>query len=340
MAIPVPEQMKPRGSGASAPPRRPGSIRRTSTMDFTFPGGLSGDTVLDGRGRDLMTAPDGSATEIGRARLDLTTDVNKIIKAIRTAPDVPELAALVGDSSMSGFRKRLADAAAGAGDRTATLPSLLFLMLDDVPGAVLVSGSAHQRRYPLEEYLKLKAHIRDRVMTDICTGYQHGASSLNPDGTLIWQQTRLPAVLIDERLDDELAWHEHPETTDTSMRRARRTDVWLEGGTVHIDAFYQDSATDPVVGRVSIHEYVLSARADLASLTLDSIAPVARVLPYTECPLATLNVDAVVGVSLAELRPTVLERLAGPRGCTHLNDMMRTLADVPALVSALSAASA
>ena len=61
------------------------------------------------------------------------------------------------------------------------------------------------------------------------------------------------------------------------------------------------------------------------------MTPVPRVLPYDECPLAVRNVAALAGLPLSELRGAVLERLRGPLGCTHLNDMLRALADVPVL---------
>lgn len=57
-----------------------------------------------------------------------------------------------------------------------------------------------------------------------------------------------------------------------------------------------------------------------------------RSLPYDECPLAVHNVTALAGTPL---RTTVLGRLRGPLGCTHLNDMLRTLADVPELARRL-----
>jgi hypothetical protein len=38
------------------------------------------------------------------------------------------------------------------------------------------------------------------------------------------------------------------------------------------------------------------------------------------------------------MRETVLAELAGPAGCTHLNDALRALAEVPALVERLTAA--
>jgi hypothetical protein len=60
-----------------------------------------------------------------------------------------------------------------------------------------------------------------------------------------------------------------------------------------------------------------------------------RILPYAECPLAAPNVDRLVGTPLAELREVVLERLKGVAGCTHLNDALRALAEVPRLVASL-----
>jgi hypothetical protein len=38
---------------------------------------------------------------------------------------------------------------------------------------------------------------------------------------------------------------------------------------------------------------------------------------------------------LADLRQLVLERLRGTAGCTHLNDALRALAEVPHLVALL-----
>jgi hypothetical protein len=69
------------------------------------------------------------------------------------------------------------------------------------------------------------------------------------------------------------------------------------------------------------------------------VTPVPRVLPYDECPLAVRNVAALAGLPLSDARGTVLERLRGPLGCTHLNDMLRSLADVPGLARHLPAAS-
>ena len=188
----------------------------------------------------------------------------------------------------------------------------------------------------MKRYLEIKIDVKQRVMTDVCTGYQQDSSALHPDGTLRWRQDREPAVDI-EAVDDELAWHGHASPADVTMRRARRIDVWVTGPVLHLDAFFQDSSTVPEGGRQSIHEYTLTAEADLESRILRSVTPVPRVLPYDECPLAVRNVWALTGLPLSELRAAVLERLRGPLGCTHLNDMLRALADVPGLASQLPA---
>ena len=339
MAIPVPADLRPRGSVLSAPPRRAGSVRRTATMDFTWPDGMQGDTVLDGRARDLRTGDDGTATVLAEASLRMVTDPRRVIKEVSSAPGAGGLASLAGESAMSGFRRRLAATApAATGSAAAAAGTPLYQLLDDVPGATLVSGAAWQRWYDMDRYLEIKADVAQRVMTDVCTGYQQGSSALQPDGTLRWRQDRQPAVDIDtvgDVLGDALAWHAHPSPDGVAMRRARRIDVWLAGRVIHIDAFFQDSSTLPEGGRIAIHEYTLTAEADLETGTVRAVTPVPRVLPYDECPLAVSNVTALTGLPLSELRRAVPERLRGPLGCTHLNDMLRALADVPALARQL-----
>ena len=110
----------------------------------------------------------------------------------------------------------------------------------------------------MDVYLEIKADVSQRVMTDVCTGYQRGSSALEPDGTLRWRQDRQPAVDIDA-VDDDLAWHAHPRPEGVTMRRARRIDVWADGPVLCVDAFFQDSSTLPEGGRQSIHEYALTA---------------------------------------------------------------------------------
>ena len=300
-------------------------------MDFTWPDGMAGNTVLDGRARDMRTDGDGTAIILDEATLSVVSDPGRVIKEIRSVPGLPGLHSLAGESAMSGFRRRLASVTGG--ETAAGTP--LYQLLDDLPGATLVSGTAWQRWYDMDDYRVFKADVSQRVMRDVCTGYQDGSTALNPDGTLRWEQERQLAVDIDDTGDD-LAWHRRACPAEVTMCRARRIDVWAERAVLHVDAFFQDSSTLPEGGRQSIHEYTLTAQADLVTGIVHSVTPVPRVLPYDECPLAVQNVSVLVGLPLRDLRGAVLERLRGPLGCTHLNDMLRALAAVPELARQLT----
>ena len=118
------------------------------------------------------------------------------------------------------------------------------------------------------------------------------------------------------------------------MRRARRIDVWLDNVIV-VDSAFQDSASTPTGCRAVVHEYRLHLTADPASLRVLSVAAEPRVLPFVECTAAPTHLGRLIGVSLPELRDTVLAELRGTAGCTHLNDALRALAQVPALVDRL-----
>jgi Protein of unknown function (DUF2889) len=65
------------------------------------------------------------------------------------------------------------------------------------------------------------------------------------------------------------------------------------------------------------------------------VAAVPRVLPYAECPLAAPNASWLAGTPMRALRTEVLQRLKNEDCCTHLNDALRSLAEVPLLADAL-----
>lgn len=82
----------------------------------------------------------------------------------------------------------------------------------------------------------------------------------------------------------------------------------------------------------------LRATADATTFELLSVEPDPRILPFVECPSAVVNARELVGTPIHELRSAVLEHLGKTNGCTHLNDALRTLAEVPKLVAELDAA--
>jgi hypothetical protein len=133
---------------------------------------------------------------------------------------------------------------------------------------------------------------------------------------------------------DRLAWHELPPMAPRSVRRRRRIDV-LAGEPLRVDVHFRDShlgATDP---EEVLHEYLLSAAVDPATLTVLEAGATARVLPWPECPQAVASAGRIVGEPVGALRSLVASDFTGTSTCTHLNDVLRSLAGVSALAAAL-----
>lgn len=301
--------------------RAPGSVRRTSSLDATWPSGRSGPTRVEGRARDLRTRPDGTAEVLGEdtVLLDLLAD-----RTLRHAqsPRV-DLCALDGVRGGGGLRARVADSLPD--ERAGGTP--LFLLLDDLAGMSLVAGFAWSQ-WPDPDVQPLRRTARR--MEGVCAGFRPGASSLDDEGRALFSHD-LRAVPPLPSVEDPQGWHPLPEPLGVSMRRARRIDVRVDD-VVRVDAMFQDSCTVPAGGRLAVHEYQLTATADPRTGVLLSVAADPRVLPYAECPLAAGNVDRLVGTPLRELREVVLTALTGTAGCTHLNDALRALAEVPLLL--------
>jgi len=322
-----------RGPAGPAPLRRAGSIRRTATLDMTWPDGWSGQLRLDGNARDAATLAAGAAPRV-RAEASASVGVGpeREIQDIRVTPARAGIERLVGCRGGGHLRAALEDVLPG--ERRAGTP--LYLLLDDISGSSLIAGFAWSRWR--EGWMERPGRRRERPsMEGICIGFRPGSSAL---GEMVQgppsHRTRPVGPLVHP--DDPDGWHALPELPAVSMRRARRIDVWLEGGVIAIDAAFQDSAGDPEHGRVAVHEYRIAATADPASGKLLSVVPDPRVLPFMECPSAAGRAADLAGAPLAELRSVVLERLAKTNGCTHLNDALRALAEVPVLLDELRSA--
>ena len=74
---------------------------------------------------------------------------------------------------------------------------------------------------------------------------------------------------------------------------------------------------------------------DPVTLVVLSSAATARTLPWPECPGAVASAGRLVGEAVAGLRPKVHADFRGTTTCTHLNDVLRSLAGVVALARAL-----
>jgi Protein of unknown function (DUF2889) len=322
-----------RGPSVATPIRRRGSVRRTSTIDMRWPGGWGTQMRLHGHARDLLT-PLGGGDPVVLAEDVVRVGVgpDRTIEDIAADPPRPALERLVG--ARGGGRLRGALGEVVPEERAAGTP--LYLLLDDLAGATLIGGFAYSQ-WP-EEWPRDWAEARGRATTSrrmdgVCAGFQPGSGALTEDGgSRFIHDVRAVEPLVDAA--DPIGWHPLADISEVSMRRARRIDVTV-GDVISIDAMFQDSATVPAGGRIAVHEYQLAATADASTGELLSVNADPRVLPYRECPLAVANVDLMLGTPLSDLRGAVLERLAGIKGCTHLNDALRALAEVPVLVNSL-----
>ncbi len=316
---------------ALTPTRRPRSIRRTTTIDTTRPEGTAGDAVVDGRARDLLTVADGSTDVTDASLWARVGGVSRLVAEIRSSPERPALQDLVGAIAGPGFRGRVDGIAAG--DRDAH--SLLYLLLDDLPGAALVSGYAllHAGAVGNHHDGYLDAAV------DQCAGWAADGGMMQ----FIRRERRAPVPLgpVAPRLvsaDDPLAWHAMAPLPPHGMRRARRIDVVAPDGigAYQVDVFFRDSHVDGSGEETVVHEYAV--RASVEGGTVTTIEATADVLPWAECPAAVDSAPRLVGRPLADLRPWVRRTFTGTPTCTHLNDTLRGLADVEVLIGRLVAA--
>ncbi len=304
-------------------------MRRTTNLDIARPDGPRGPLVLTGAGRDLATDGSGRAVVVAAGRTEVVVDYlgDRRIRSIDAAPDVPGLDRLVGARAGSGFRRQLADSLPDL----AVTGSIVHLLLDETTPATLISGSSLAR----DGLVQLAADgDLSRLPFGICAGWQPGGAM-----EAAIRETGVPLLgwgppAPDLEGDDLDAWHRMEPLAPASLRRRRRIDVWEERGVLAVDARYRDSYWERDGGETVVHEYACTAEVDPATERIVAASAVPGPLPAPECPTAAASAGDLVGMALDEVRDAVRERFTGAPTCTHLNDVLRSLADVGTLWSA------
>lgn len=333
-----PSTAGPQNPRTPAPARRPGSIRRTSTIDTHRLEGLLGPSVVEAHARDLRTDQMDRATVLDEAHVTARLDGPlHHLEAIETASPVDGLDALLGAVVGPGFRAKVDRAVPGL----AGTGALLYLLLDDLPGATLVSGYAILHagviaRTAPDEYLDARG--------DLCAGWAVDGSMMR-----IIRETGVnptphgpPALPITDG-DDDLAFHDVAPLEPFGMRRLRRLDVLeppIPGAPHPVEVLFRDTHVDADGNETIVHEYSVDVTVDAATRTVVDIRAHADVLPWKECPAAVDSARRLVGHTLADLRPWVRQTFTGTTTCTHLNDVLRGLADVDHLLDVLAEAGA
>jgi len=154
-------------TGSPARPR--GSVRRTTTVDARRPEGFAAGLSLVGQGRDLVTHADGAADVVARAatKVEIRYTGGPIVHAISTDPPVSGTEALIGRVASTGFRAVIdsaVDASAG---------SILYLLLDETPASVLVSGyaighAASRGEFDVQDLARIRPPGAPLQIPDLC----------------------------------------------------------------------------------------------------------------------------------------------------------------------------
>ena len=320
------------------PVRSNGSVRRTTSIDVSWPDGLDGDRQMIGRARDYLTPPSGGPGRVlAEGEFIARLDEDKTITAITANPAPGNIATLVGERGGGHLRLVLQERMPGliaSGDP-------LYLALDDISGTSLVSAFAWSQWHPDWSHAirrDMSAAEFEKLMAsraNICWGLAEGNSGLQPGGP---PNPVAEADAGDLRNPaDPYGWHELYDAEGPGFRRARRIDVSRdsESGLIRVASSFQDSASTKDGGRVAIHEYNLDAVIDPASLEIRAITATPHILPFSECPGVIGSAQRMVGKRITDIRTEVLAQLRGTAGCTHLNDALRALAEVPLLADRL-----
>jgi hypothetical protein len=321
-------------------------VRRTTSIDTVRPEGPGGTLVVDARGRDLRTDRHdaGRAEVLGEVALTLRLEAAshsvldvRVDGAGGQAADSPDPRSLLGARVGSGFRRLLDEAMPAERDRG----SIVHLLLDDLVGAVLVSG------YSLlhADALPRQAGLLDAMVArlgDQCSGWALDGgfiANLRDTGRLATPHGP-PAPPLASRGGDALAWHDMAPLPPDATRRRRRLDLLAPDtdGIHAVDAHFRDSHVDGSGNETVVHEYAVGGSVDARRRLIVDLWARALVLPWTECPAAVASAERLRGTTFDDLRRRVRRELVGTASCTHLNDTLRSLADLGALLGQREAA--
>jgi len=300
-------------------------------MDLTRTPGAPDPVYLLGRGRDLITAEDGTARVTRTVGLSATVEMmTQVVRHIETDPPTPAVAGLAGAPAMGGFRA----AADAAMPELRRARDLLYTLIDDVPGCTLISGHALGASGEIEA-----VRTGYLPMADQCAGFVTGGllmSSFESGEPAIVTGPEAPDL---SDPDDPLAWHETGELPVHGMRRARRVDVAArpDVAEIQIDAMFRDAYVRADGVPTIVHEYTLLATVDRDTGRILESRATPRVLPWQECPGAARSAVRITGMTLPELHSRVRRELHGTGTCTHLNDLLRSIADAQSLIDLLPA---
>jgi hypothetical protein len=317
------------------------SVRRTSHIDMIFGDGVVADPLrLRGRARDLATDADGVAHVVAEAQVDAGLDDGRKLRSLVTQPSQVGVSDLPGLLVGPGFRAALQERVGQSG----ATRSPLYLLLDDLPVAALISGYAFLYQSGHDPAARPPGGLGGKpgdagarmLKADICSGWRSDGTMMVAlrSGGGMPAPVGPPAPSLAD-VDDPVGWHDITALPPASMRRRRLVDVtW--GDPLAVYAMFRDTHKGSDGAETVLHEYSVEATVDPATLRVVYCHATPRSLPWIECPNAADSAARLEGQPVADLRSFVRAELTGISTCTHLNDLLRSLADVAALAAILA----
>ncbi|MGE9809636.1 DUF2889 domain-containing protein [Janibacter sp. G1551] len=270
--------------------------------------------------------PDGAVRVLGTAALSCRVDAAGVLHPGPGAAGASLPPWLVGVPARHGLRRLLAEHY----PQPERLSALDAVLLDDLPGLQIISGYAQLHEYAARQDLAPPG----RLMVNTCAGFAAGGAAVSGDEPLPDMLAGRPAA-PDSLGGGALTWHVEPSPARGGMRRRRMVEVASGDGPARlVRAWFRDSHTDDAGAEVIVHEYELRATIEegATGLVVRDLEARPRVLPLPDCQNAVVEVLRLSDVALRDIDGAVRRELAGTRGCTHLNDLVRALRVVPRLI--------
>ncbi len=306
------------------------AIRRVTRIDSLRPEGILGPVHMYAYGEDLRSSPTGPHT-IGSVTIEAIIGFShgRRLQSLTVTPLIAGLEALIGASVSSGFRSAL-DKAWPDG---ATSHSLAYQLLDDFPTAALVSGYAVGAAG-----VQMRANRPRQQYPDLCAGFASDAFILREEN----ETGVVPMPTGPDAPQFTATWPGIVQLPPHGMRRLRCIDVMpflprsSDADRFTVDDYFRDSHADATGHETVVHEYTVQTSFSPITNAFGDTEATPHSLPWVECPLAAASAQRLGGTGATGLRQHVRSAYVGPTTCTHLNDTLRALEDVPHLVRLLT----
>lgn len=303
---------------------KPRWARRTTVLVL----GVSADELtVAGRASDIVSDARRGDRVVGEASLSATVSSDQTLRALVVVPTACTRQTLTGRSVVRGFRRTLMESMPDEARRR----TLVYALLDDLPGATIISGYTRLRSEgsrPGRTHRGDIAHGVERV--NLCAGWADGGTMIRSLQAGHGLPVAVGPLALDaEGAGDPAAWHQIDRLAPGMMRRRRLLYVTLDHA-IRVVARLRDTYADNAGNETVLHEYTVRAVVEPESRSILQCVATPGALPAQECPSAAASAQHLAGKTISEVSSVVQEHLRGPSTCTHLNDVLRTLADIDA----------